>query len=486
MSESWHPRKTEKDVAVARAGVAKYDRGWRYGAGTREHDHSEPGKGGEVLKPEQAIIGGRDFSSQSSVTVTVGSDYPTIQAALDDAPLWLKETTHNYIINVPDGDYSTEDLTVPTVLGEGDLVITGNETTPSNVTVGTIYVGACGATVTIEGVQFEDEGNQVRQSDENAAVVAEKSNWVILRDCNFNNTTTGVVSYETKEVEVDSVQFNGLTDGYRVKHNGVLIDYNSTDVTGTVDTYARATSGWVFIDTSHSLTINTQTAEVDSGRGFVRDINTKKVWGLSNTFPSYLEDDFLDDKFTNRRDKIVAKFINPSEPTSQDPYPLIGRYRPEWDSVTDITVSNGVVTFPGDGAWSVLREDYIDNFSTGTWEFWFRHASATPSSTDPPQIQFLLQDADNAFYVTLADDGTITLNKDVAGVASTLITGTYTVDTNIHRVMVTRDKDNNFELLVDGSSIGTVTDTFRPTLPASLRIASRMSTAWELHRIKIH
>jgi len=53
MSESWHPRKTEKDVAVARAGVAKYDRGWKYGAGIHKHDHSEPDKGGEVLKPEQ-------------------------------------------------------------------------------------------------------------------------------------------------------------------------------------------------------------------------------------------------------------------------------------------------------------------------------------------------------------------------------------------------------------------------------------------------
>ena len=53
MPESWHPKKTEKDVAVARAGVAKYDRGWKYGAGTRKHDHSKPGKGGEVLSPEQ-------------------------------------------------------------------------------------------------------------------------------------------------------------------------------------------------------------------------------------------------------------------------------------------------------------------------------------------------------------------------------------------------------------------------------------------------
>jgi len=57
MPESWHPRKTEKDVAVARAGVAKYDRGWKYGGSSyvQEHDHSKLAEGGEVLKPEQLL-----------------------------------------------------------------------------------------------------------------------------------------------------------------------------------------------------------------------------------------------------------------------------------------------------------------------------------------------------------------------------------------------------------------------------------------------
>jgi len=76
MSESWHPRKTEKDVAVARAGVAKYDRGWKYGAGTREHDHSKPGKGGEVLKPEQVSIGDKIIFKNGTLTTGSAGSQP--------------------------------------------------------------------------------------------------------------------------------------------------------------------------------------------------------------------------------------------------------------------------------------------------------------------------------------------------------------------------------------------------------------------------
>jgi len=99
MSESWHPRKTEKDVAVARAGVAKYDRGWIYGAGTREHDHSKPGKGGEVLNPEQLFTGSRNadvvihtdgttiYADGSDGEIVSGTDaFQVIQAAHDNMP----------------------------------------------------------------------------------------------------------------------------------------------------------------------------------------------------------------------------------------------------------------------------------------------------------------------------------------------------------------------------------------------------------------
>jgi len=79
MSESWHPRKTEKDVAVARAGVAKYDRGWKYGAGTREHDHSKPGKGGEVLNPEQL------FTRSRGADIVIWTDGTTTYAAGPDS-----------------------------------------------------------------------------------------------------------------------------------------------------------------------------------------------------------------------------------------------------------------------------------------------------------------------------------------------------------------------------------------------------------------
>jgi len=102
MPESWHPRKTEKDVAVARAGVAKYDRGWKYGGSSyvQEHDHSKPGKGGEVLNPEQirntidvTTYSGGDLGVQfnnaiaehgkQNVRYVVGTDSGTISTAVD-------------------------------------------------------------------------------------------------------------------------------------------------------------------------------------------------------------------------------------------------------------------------------------------------------------------------------------------------------------------------------------------------------------------
>jgi len=57
MPESYHPRKTEKDVAESRFDVAKYDRGWKFGglSYVQEHDHSRAGEGGEVLNPEQLL-----------------------------------------------------------------------------------------------------------------------------------------------------------------------------------------------------------------------------------------------------------------------------------------------------------------------------------------------------------------------------------------------------------------------------------------------
>jgi len=95
MSESWHPRKTEKDVAVARAGVAKYDRGWKYGGSSyvQEHDHSEPGKGGEVLNPENV------FTRSRGEQIIVWNDGTNIYA---DGPTGL----------VDSGAYGVDDATV--------------------------------------------------------------------------------------------------------------------------------------------------------------------------------------------------------------------------------------------------------------------------------------------------------------------------------------------------------------------------------------
>jgi len=95
----------------------------------------------------------RPMVTESETILTVGTDTATIQEALNQIPLIIR---HNFEIQVPDGDYSGEDLLVPPfmvaddagmnrddVTGEGASHlprITGNIDTPTNVQVGSFTV----------------------------------------------------------------------------------------------------------------------------------------------------------------------------------------------------------------------------------------------------------------------------------------------------------------------------------------------------------
>jgi len=119
MSESWHPRKTEKDVAVARAGVAKYDRGWKYGAGTRKHDHSKPGKGGEVLNPE-------NINNTAYVT-----DETELQSALNnyDIVVTVADFDITSTVTIPDNTKLIFNSTVrPNGIGSNPMIENGDTT----------------------------------------------------------------------------------------------------------------------------------------------------------------------------------------------------------------------------------------------------------------------------------------------------------------------------------------------------------------------
>jgi len=292
MSESWHPRKTEKDVAVARAGVAKYDRGWKYGAGTREHDHSEPGKGGEVLNPEQVYIGTLDNRPEvleESKTVTVdpsgGADYTSIQDAFDnEAPIRIGKNEANLTIDLADGTYS-EDVLLHNVFapGNGKVKIVGNATTPANVKIDTISLTNCWgpAPIVIDGVQITSEPSPYFQSDEDGGITAYGTSWIPMYNLDFANTTKAVVAYAAQISLGQSIDVGGLVGpAFAVKHGGRLQTAGATDVTGTVTNEVYTVpSGVIIFDSSHSVSGSGLVAH-SSEKGWALDKATRRTYGL--------------------------------------------------------------------------------------------------------------------------------------------------------------------------------------------------------------
>lgn len=82
-----------------------------------------------------------------------------------------------------------------------------------------------------------------------------------------------------------------------------------------------------------------------------------------------------------------------------------------------------------------------------------------------------------------AQSGTVRLAKD-NGTFTDLITGSQTEDTNEHTIRATRSDDGEFELFYDGTSQGTATDTFLPSID-KLRILSTLDTSMEVRHMSV-
>lgn len=92
------------------------------------------------------------MTESKSVTVDAGggADYTSIQAAIDD--LIPRASEYEIDINVNAGDYTSEDLYIPPTKGNRTrpngtervaIQITGDQSTPSNVKVGSAFVDTC-------------------------------------------------------------------------------------------------------------------------------------------------------------------------------------------------------------------------------------------------------------------------------------------------------------------------------------------------------
>jgi hypothetical protein len=192
----------------------------------------------------------RPLISNSDTTVTVdaggGQDYTSIQSAIDDCPIFLR---HEYIIEVNNGDYSSEDLKVETVIngGEGagtdagastNLRIRGDATTPSNVTVGSCHVRNVVGNIGVDVIGMEFQ-NKVPNDNEDTYCLAQGTGEVRFDDVAFSgsNATNGIVIYgpkgDLRGVDVSNTGGQGV----KAKRNAQVI---CKDFTGTTDNPYRA------------------------------------------------------------------------------------------------------------------------------------------------------------------------------------------------------------------------------------------------------
>ena len=152
-------------------------------------------------------------------------------------------------------------------------------------------------------------------------------------------------------------------------------------------------------------------------------------------------------------------------------------FYPEWKTIVGSpSATSGALVFPSgskhivspgvrqaDGSITTFR---ISRMMTGTWR-WDYQFQVTPSSSYFA-VRPIVDDNDNLWRIKVFADGTVNLEKADSGSVSTVVSGSWSVDTASHTIKFVRSKDIDgngnigVELIVDGTSQGTATDTFVP------------------------
>lgn len=255
-------------------------------------------------------IPNRKLVSEQDRTITVGEDVETVQEAMNEIPVLLQ---HQYDIDIPAGDYSNEDVTVPSYITQehhadadagGGVWVTGDATTPTNVTIGSLYiVHASGKRPFIlEGVEITS-GHP--EADRSASFQYAGPSAMIIRDCTFSDAdgTRAIMCYGGKvttkgtvDLGVDNYSFGIMVKNYGCFHDSC--NANGGDLTGncTNRAYSANGHGTVIIDKQASLSGTDN--KIICGRGVAHEYdssapasrNQKEYGNVSGTGSSLVRD----------------------------------------------------------------------------------------------------------------------------------------------------------------------------------------------------
>ena len=194
-----------------------------------------------------------------------------------------------------------------------------------------------------------------------------------------------------------------------------------------------------------------------------------------DTIENYIEDDWEDNSLTNRTSPEDGPYAHSNANEAGDV--LIGRYRPVWNTVN---ISNTVVqnnrvemTVPTNSNGGIYNSfTTTSEFTTGSWSVDLQ-LDQTESGTGSHIFFYgLMTDGSralssgNSICIQSSTESDVGLRKIESGSPTYIIsmTSTNTSLTNQLTFTVARDSYGNYELLEDGSSRGTTTDSFVPPL----------------------
>lgn len=268
----------------------------QWGSNSNRDDYLADHVDANSLNADEGLIGAsptsRDLITNSSTTLTVGTDTATIQEALNQIPLVVR---HNFTIDIPDGSYA-EDIVVPPFLhgaedgtaALGTVKISGNKSTPANVEVNSVYVnGGTGVrAIRLEGVEVQADNPH---DNESTAIVCYGGSLYLdsVEWANTGNITNGLLCYNSLVRAEGGLDFGAnhvSNDAVKTKQSGRYQEQKAaaTPAKGNAGNAAyNAGSGTIYIRGNSSTLTGDRAPDTVAQDGHIYDTENNTAIGVN-------------------------------------------------------------------------------------------------------------------------------------------------------------------------------------------------------------